>query len=194
MRRRRILSAVGVASAGALAGCGGRAPTTEEAGGGAGSDEGDGSSGSDASETDSLPTAWPSGRYADYEATTVAVRGPGDEPRGEVRAALADTRKKRILGLSAAPSLPDDAGMLFVYDAPQASLTYIMPEMSFGIDIVYVDADRAITRIHNAPKPGPNEDGSEQQYDGSGQYVLEVPYRWTDRNGVAVGDTLSFQL
>jgi len=187
MRRRRILSAVGVASAGALAGCGGRAPTGDEADGGGASDGDEGGS-------DATSGEWPVGTYADYETATVTVTGADAEARGSVRAAIADTRDKRILGLSAAPSLPDDAGMLFVYDAPQASLTYIMPEMSFGIDIVYVDADRAITRIHNAPKPGPNEDGSEQQYDGSGQYVLEVPYRWTDRNGVAVGDTLSFQL
>ena len=190
MRRRRILSAVGVASAGALAGCGGWAPTGDEADG-EGASGGDGGGGG---ANDATAGEWPAGTYADYETATVTVTGADGAARGSVRAAIADTRDKRILGLSAAPSLPDDAGMLFVYDAPQESLTYIMPEMSFGIDIVYVNADRAITRIHNAPKPGPDEDGSEQRYPGSGQYVLEVPYRWTDRNDVAVGDTLSFQL
>ena len=190
MRRRRILSAVGVASIGWLAGCGGRAPTadgTEDASEG-------GEDASEGGETDATAAEWPTETYAEYETATVTVTGAAGAERGSVRVAVAATRDKRILGLSAAPSLPEDAGMLFVYDAPQASLTYIMPEMSFSIDIVYVDADRTITRIHNAPEPGPNEDGSEQRYDGSGQYVLEVPYRWTDRNDVVVGDTLRFRL
>ncbi|GAA0722556.1 hypothetical protein GCM10009060_16190 [Halorubrum trapanicum] len=109
-------------------------------------------------------------------------------------AAIADNRDKLVLGLSDAEALPEDGGMLFVYETPRENLTFIMPNMDFGIDIVFVDADRTITRIHNAPEPGPNEDGSEQEYDGSGQYVLEVPYEWTDRHGVEVGDLLRFDL
>ena len=144
--------------------------------------------------TDDLPTDWPSGPYADYDATTVTVRSPEDDELGTVRAAIADTGDKRRLGLSDAPSLPANAGMLFVFPDPRDQLTFIMPDMSFGIDIVYVDAEKTITRIHNAPEPGPNEDGSEQEYPGSGQYVLEVPYEWTDRRGVGVGDSLAFSL
>ncbi|PAU84543.1 hypothetical protein CK500_03240 [Halorubrum salipaludis] len=199
MRRRRLLAAVGAASVGGLAGCGERAPTADDGGGesaGDGGGDGGGDAGTDDRDTatDELPTDWPAGEYADYDATTVAVRTAEGDDVGAVRAAVADTRDKRVLGLSAAPTLPENAGMLFVYDSPQESLTFIMPDMEFGIDIVYVDADRTITRIHNAPEPGPNEDGSEQRYPGSGQYVLEVPYEWTDRNGVGVGDSLSFDL
>ena len=208
MRRRAVLAAIGAASTGGIAGCSGSAPTAgdgsegrdgSEGGDGDGSDggDGDGSDGDDGETdagTDALPTDWPAGTYADYDATTVAVRSPEGGDRGAVRAAIADTRDKRRLGLSAAPSLPENAGMLFAYPEPRDSLTFIMPEMDFGIDIVYADADGTITRIHNAPEPGPNEDGSEQEYDGSGQYVLEVPYKWTDRRGVEVGDALAFEL
>ncbi|EMA63847.1 hypothetical protein C469_01809 [Halorubrum lipolyticum DSM 21995] len=201
---------MGVASIGGLAGCGGSAPMAdegddgegsgddEEGGGDDGSGDGDGQSGENGGETDAvtddLPTDWPSGAYADYDATTVTVRDPDGDDLGAVRAAIADTRDKRTLGLSDAPSLPENAGVLFVYSEPRETLTFIMPNMDFGIDIVYVDADRTITRIHNAPEPGPNEDGSEQRYPGSGQYVLEVPYEWTDRRGVEVGDSLAFEL
>ncbi|MFC6772143.1 DUF192 domain-containing protein, partial [Halorubrum pallidum] len=116
------------------------------------------------------------------------------DARGTVTAAIAVTSDKRRLGLSDADSLPENAGMLFVYDAPRESLTYVMREMDFGIDIVYVDGDREVIRIHNAPEPGPNEDGNDQRYPGSGQYVLEVPYEWTERNGVETGDSLAFDL
>ncbi|OYR80484.1 hypothetical protein DJ72_12255 [Halorubrum distributum] len=174
MRRRRLLGLAAVATAGAAAGCLG------------GVDTGDGTGGAD--------IEWPSGTYADYETTTVTVESPEGEDRGSVTAAIADDGDERLLGLSDAEALPEDGGMLFVYDAPRGSLTYVMRRMSFGIDIVFVDGDREIVRIHNAPEPGPNEDGEEQQYDGSGQYVLEVPYEWTDRHGVEVGDSLRFDL
>ena len=176
MRRRGYLTATGAVALCGLAGC-----------------VGDGSVGEGAAKSDEAPD-WPVGPYADYEATRVAVEGPEGDTRGTVTAAVADTGEERYLGLSDADSLPENAGMLFVYDAPRESLTYVMREMDFGIDIVYVDGDREITRIHTAPEPGPNEDGSEQRYPGSGQYVLEVPYEWADRNGVDAGDSLRFEL
>lgn len=195
MRRRRLLGVTAVAAVGTAAGCLG----DEDPGGdgGAGDEDSDNSGGGSGGEGDDGggdDTQWPAGTYADYETTTVTVESPAGEVRGSVTAAVADNRDKRLLGLSDAESLPEDGGMLFVYDAPRESLTYVMRRMSFGIDIVFVDGDRKITRIHNAPEPGPNEDGSEQEYDGSGQYVLEVPYEWTDRHGVEVGDSLQFDL
>ena len=185
MRRRRLLGVTAAATAGAAAGCLGGGDVESD-----GSDSGEDATG-DGTNGD---IEWPSEPYADYETTTVIVESPDGEARGSVTAAIADDGDKRLLGLSDAEALPEDGGMLFVYDAPRESLTYVMRRMSFGIDIVFVDGDREIVRIHNAPEPGPNEDGEEQQYDGSGQYVLEVPYEWTDRHGVEVGDSLRFDL
>ncbi|WP_297888488.1 DUF192 domain-containing protein [uncultured Halorubrum sp.] len=198
MRRRRLLGLTAAATAGVAAGClgGDGAPGASDGdtGGGDGGGDDSGAGGGDEPGEDGTDDVdWPSGTYADYETTTVTVEGPAGEARGSVTAAVADTGDKRLLGLSDAESLPEDGGMLFAYDSPQDTLTYVMRRMSFGIDIVYVDGDRQITRIHNAPEPGPNEDGEEQQYPGSGQYVLEVPYEWTDRHGVAVGDSLRFE-
>jgi hypothetical protein len=83
--------------------------------------------------------------------------------------------------------------MLFVYDAVDSHV-YVMREMAFGLDIVYAGADGTIARIHHAPAPGPQEDGSDQAYPGRGQYVLEVNRGWTTDRGVAVGDRLRFDL
>ncbi|PSQ57054.1 DUF192 domain-containing protein [Halobacteriales archaeon SW_8_68_21] len=193
MRRRRLLGLTAAATAGSVAGCLGGAPTGGggDAGGGDGEGGGgDGEGGGGGEETD---IEWPTGTYADYETTTVRVESPEGDELGSVTAAIADDGDKRPLGLSDAEALPEDGGMLFTYGSPR-DLTFIMPNMSFGIDIVFVDGDREITRIHNAPEPGPNENGSEQEYDGTGQYVLEVPYEWTDRHGVEVGDSLRFDL
>jgi uncharacterized membrane protein (UPF0127 family) len=83
--------------------------------------------------------------------------------------------------------------MLFVFESEQ-HLSFVMREMSFGIDILYLDADRTISKIHHAPEPGPNEDGSDQSYPGRGRYVLEVNYDWTTDHGVEAGDVVTFDL
>lgn len=108
---------------------------------------------------------------------------------GEVTAAVADTPELRYTGLSETETLPEDRGMLFVYESV-AERTYVMREMDFGIDVVFADDEGQITTIHHAPAPEPDEDGSEQRYPGRGQYVLEVNYGWTTDRGVTVGDWL----
>jgi uncharacterized membrane protein (UPF0127 family) len=128
-----------------------------------------------------------------YDATDVRVTTPDGEHLGRVRAAISDTADRRYTGLSDVTHLPDDWGMLFVYDAV-GSHTYVMREMDFGIDIVYADDEGTITEVHQAPEPGPDEDGSSQQYPGTGQYVFEVTYEWTSDRGVEPGDVLRFEL
>ncbi len=142
------------------------------------------------------PDADPGGdsTHDDYEHTSVTVHdGETGEELGRVEAAIADTFSTRYLGLSATDSLPEDRGMLFVHDSP-GEYTYVMRDMSFGIDIVFVDPDGTITTIHEAPRPGPGEDGNEQEYPGTGQYVLEVNKGWTADRGVGVGDEVRFEL
>ncbi|WP_436929941.1 DUF192 domain-containing protein [Halosimplex halobium] len=131
--------------------------------------------------------------FPGYETTDVRVTTPDGERLGSVTAAVADTGDLRFTGLSDTESLPEDMGMLFVYDSV-GSHTYVMREMDFGLDIVYADGDGAITEIHHAPEPGPNEDGEDQTYPGRGQYVLEVNRGWTTERGVETGDVLRFEL
>ena len=127
--------------------------------------------------------------HADYETAQLRVTSPAGDPLGSVTAAIADTADLRYLGLSDTADLPEDRGMLFVYDAVD-DRTFVMREMDFGIDIVYADGDGVITEIHHARAPEPDEDGEEQRYPGRGQYVLEVAYEWTTDRGVSVGDVL----
>jgi Uncharacterized conserved protein len=98
---------------------------------------------------------------------------------------IADTDQKRYTGLSNTDSLPPDSGMLFVHSQP-GSYQYVMRNMSFPIDIVFVNADGTVTQIHHAPVPPANE--SSPRYEGRGQYVLELSYRYTDSHNISVGD------
>jgi Uncharacterized conserved protein len=203
MRRRRILTGGATALLLSLAGCvdglpGGRSgeegtedTTTTPAP--APADETTDAGESGTSDETGGETDWPSGPYADYETTQVRVRTSGGEVLGEVQAAVAQTADQRYLGLSDADSLPEDSGMLFVFDGA-ADRTFVMREMDFGLDIVYADAEGVITTIHNAPAPGPDENGEQQRYPGYGQYVLEVGHRWSTQRGVEEGDVLDFGL
>jgi uncharacterized membrane protein (UPF0127 family) len=139
------------------------------------------------------PTPTPVPVHEEYDKTVVTARSPGGEELGSVTAAVADTSDLRYLGLSDTESLPENRGMLFVYDEV-GDHTYVMREMDFAIDIIYADDEGVITTIHHAPEPGPNEDGSDQRYPGRGQYVLEVNYDWTTDRGVEEGDVLDFEL
>ncbi|MES3161620.1 MAG: DUF192 domain-containing protein [Halorubrum sp.] len=127
-----------------------------------------------------------------YDTWEVTAETPAGDPLGSVTAAVADTPERRYTGLSETESLPDDRGMVFVYESVDDRV-FVMREMAFGIDIVYADADGVVTEIHHAPAPGPDEDGETHQYPGRGQYVLEVRYRWTADHGVEVGDVLRFE-
>lgn len=143
---------------------------------------------------DGYDPAIENGSNGDYEhATVVVVDGETETELGRVEAAVADTFEKRYLGLSDTEALPEDRGMLFVHDEP-GEYTYVMREMSFGIDIVFIDPNGTITTIHEAPAPGPDEDGNAQEYPGTGQYVLEVNKGWTADRGVEVGDEVRFDL
>ena len=139
------------------------------------------------------PQETPVAVHEGYETTEVTVRSSDGEVLGGVTAAIADTHDLRYLGLSDTESLPEDRGMLFVYDEVR-DLTYVMREMDFPIDIVYADDEGVITSIHHARAPGPDEDGNDLQYPGRGQYVLEVNQHWTTERGVEGGDVLEFEL
>lgn len=91
-----------------------------------------------------------------------------------ITAELATTEDERARGLSDHESLGTDEGMLFVHDTA-GNYTYFMREMDFGIDIIFINETCKITRVHEAPAPGPDEDGRMMQYPGYGKYVLEVP-------------------
>ena len=136
----------------------------------------------------------PTAGTGDYERTNVTVvDGSTGAELGTVEAAVADTFVKRYLGLSGTERLPEDGGMLFVHDSP-GEYSYVMRDMSFGLDIVFVAPDGTITTIHEAPEPGPDEDGNAQAYPGRGQYVLEVNRGWTAERGIEAGDEVRFEL
>lgn len=126
----------------------------------------------------------------EYDRATVTVHDENGTTLGTVRVRVADTFQQRYTGLSDTESLSSDEGMLFVFDG-EARRPFVMREMDFPLDIVFVDANRTITRIHHAPVPPPNASGPDlERYRGRGRFVLEVNRGWTTRHDVTVGDRI----
>jgi uncharacterized membrane protein (UPF0127 family) len=121
-----------------------------------------------------------------YETATVeAVDGETGEAITTVEVRVADGFVKRYVGLSATDELDAGEGMLFVHgDAAQRA--YVMREMAFPIDIVFVAPNGTVTTVHEAAPESPPY----TRYRGTGRYVLEVPRGWSERHGIEPGDRI----
>jgi hypothetical protein len=132
------------------------------------------------------PTALPGG--GEYDRTTATIASEG-EVVTEVEVRVADTYEKRYTGLSDTESLGPNEGMLFVHDE-ESRHAYVMRDMDFPLDILFVAENGTITRIHHAELEPNASEGGLTRYRGVGKYVLEVPYGYTNETGVEEGDTV----
>ena len=118
---------------------------------------------------------------SEYERTTVTAYDENGTRLGQVEVRVAETQREQYVGLSNTGSMPADEGMLFPYDRA-SNHTFVMRDMAFGLDIVYIGSNGTITSISHAPLDG------EYRHPGYGQYVLEVNLGWTTEHGVEAGD------
>jgi uncharacterized membrane protein (UPF0127 family) len=123
----------------------------------------------------------------DYEETTVSVADENGTALATVDVRVADTERERYIGLSETAALADDEGMLFVFDDSDRR-TFVMRDMAFPLDIVYVAPNGTITTIEHAPTPAETPGDDLRRYRGTARYVLEVPRGFTNRTGTEVGD------
>ncbi len=102
---------------------------------------------------------------------------------------IADTLSLRQQGLSGRPSLGESEGMLFVFDN-SAVQHFWMKDMLFSIDIIWINENRKIVGfVENAsPESYPESFSSEVPV----QYVLEVNVGEVQKNGITVGDSVTF--
>jgi hypothetical protein len=184
---RRAIRALLVACLVLGAGCAGLGPTAPSATATATdtAESGDG----DASAATTPTTAPVSTPGSDYDTTTVVLLDANGTELATVDAWVADTWPKQYTGLSDTSALEPGQGMLFVFDG-EGDRAFVMRDMAFPLDMVFVDADGTITTIHHAPV---ESDGDLTQYRGRAKYVLEVPMGYTNETGVDVGDRIRIE-
>lgn len=120
---------------------------------------------------------------------TVRIEDEGGEELAVVDSEVADGPEERYTGLSDHEALGEDEGMLFVFEN-EDERSFVMRDMDFPLDIVFVDADGRITTVHEAP----TEDGSDlTSYRGEAKWVLEVNHGYTDEHGIEEGDRVEIE-
>lgn len=93
---------------------------------------------------------------------------------------IADTPEKQEKGLMGRKSLPEDQGILFIYDEPQ-DLSYWMKDTLISLDIIFIDDDMEVVSVKQG-QPMSEEPITENDV----QYVLEV----NSNSGIEEGDQL----
>jgi uncharacterized membrane protein (UPF0127 family) len=109
--------------------------------------------------------------------------------RGVVKVEIAATPDTRELGLMYRNHLDDDAGMLFIFPAPNTA-QFWMKNTVLPLDMLFADSNRKVLGIVANAQPY-----SEALLGGfSGTlYVLEVNAGYAAKHHIVVGDQLEFQ-
>jgi uncharacterized membrane protein (UPF0127 family) len=106
---------------------------------------------------------------------------------------LATTPDERSRGLMFRTSLPEDAGMLFVFEQ-QSSGAFWMRNTLIPLSIAYIDRDGTVLDIQDMQPEVPGQPTPTYPPAKPYWYALEVNQGWYAENGVAIGDVISFCL
>jgi uncharacterized membrane protein (UPF0127 family) len=110
----------------------------------------------------------------------------GDVP---VTVEVARTPERRALGLMYRKQLASDAGMLFVFDAPE-HLTFWMKNTVLPLDMIFITDDRHVLGIVENAAPFTT---TTRSVEGESRYVLEVNAGFSGRHGIRSGDAVTFE-
>lgn len=102
---------------------------------------------------------------------------------------VADTADKQYHGLAGFESLPDEEGMLFVFNSA-APRSFWMKDMRMPIDIIWIKEGKVTGIVENIPVEHGVTDNHLRLYksNGDADQVLEVRAGWAREYGISVGN------
>lgn len=105
----------------------------------------------------------------------------------EVKLELALTETERRKGLMYRSHLPNNTGMLFIYP-DERYLSFWMKNTLIPLSIAFIKADGTITQVESMQPL----DTTSLVSGAMVKYALEMPEGWFDRNGISVGDKITW--
>lgn len=96
---------------------------------------------------------------------------------------IADTSEEQKKGLQNREYLPQDSGMLFVYDKPQDKVEFWMKDTTIALDQIGINKDGEVTKVYTA-KP---KDETLVPFEDV-MFLLEV----NTNSGIEIGDQFDF--
>lgn len=111
-----------------------------------------------------------------------------------IKVELANTTELQEKGLSGRTGLAKDTGMLFVFAEP-GEYGFWMKDMKFAIDIIFIDANRKVVRIHRNVPPESYLSNPPQAFyaDTPVLMVLEVAAGYAAAHNIVEGSTVSLK-
>ena len=107
----------------------------------------------------------------------------------KITAEIANTPSERARGLMDRTFLEYDRGMLFVFD-DDISRSFWMKNTYISLDIIFVDKNKRIIKIHRNTKP--LDTTILYPSDSPAMYAIEVNGGWTELNNVNEGNKIYF--
>ncbi len=128
-------------------------------------------------------------RQLSYTATVSFIEQPELEVT-TVRAAVADDDHSRSEGLMNVHDMPEDAGMIFIFD-DEAPRSFWMANTPISLDIIFVNSDMEIVRIHRNTPPYSHENIVSEI---PAKYVVEVNAGFTLDHDIREGMSISYTI
>ena len=110
-----------------------------------------------------------------------------------VQARVSDTPPKQERGLMFVKNLPENEGMLFVFEKDEQQVFW-MKNTLIDLDMVFIDSNKTVTSVAaEVPHSYTYTPDDEVAYAlGYGQYVLELASKTAKKHNVVPGESLHF--
>ena len=102
---------------------------------------------------------------------------------------IADSPAERTKGLSDREDLPENRGMLFVFDNDGKHGIW-MKDMKFNIDAVWLDENKYVVDVNKNLMPSSYPKNYRPKTNA--RYILELPSGQVDARNITIGTQLSF--
>ncbi|NBC28107.1 MAG: DUF192 domain-containing protein [Bacteroidetes bacterium] len=147
-----------------------------------------GCSGSDRSDHSENQQQAEQERQLEYVAEITFLNSENEEVSA-IRAAVADDNESRSQGLMNVTDLPEDSGMLFIFDENQPR-SFWMASTPLSLDIIFINDEFDIVRIHRNTTPFSQENIPS---DAPAKYVVEVNAGYTIRHDINEGGRIRIE-
>ncbi len=106
---------------------------------------------------------------------------------------IASSQKEREVGLSETKSLPQDQGMIFLFEKPDY-YSFWMKNMTFPIDIIYINKDKIVTIQSNTQPVKGQENPIVYTPTEPSDKVLEITSGLSEKYSFKKGDKIKIDL
>ena len=124
-------------------------------------------------------------RTLTYE-TQVAFLSASGDSISVIDAALADDQTSRTQGLMNVTSMPEDAGMIFIFDENQPR-SFWMASTPLSLDLIFANENFEIVRIHRNASPYSQDSIASGE---PAKYVVEVNAGYTLQYDINEGGSI----